>query len=679
MAARSYDWWVAPFGSGNGWKKGTSTLTTTSNYIIWVGITGGSIYRGLDKNVDGETYTSMGVYAVTDQDIIQPSQDPFVSSVASDITYNPEGEMFLYPGYGISSLVQRGNYWIRQYEVTGAQVSGCIGPVDYTFETDEEFFAALDNGEITPLDQTVYFDVYVNGTDKPSIMVNWTAGEDLGAATLSPHVGIGCQSLISLLPEYVTDTTTGLVDINTAAWNVDSAGAYSYGGSYSSTYLSIQQHFEQYLNPVSKVERWGINGEPEFVKLYLRMIDNSPNEGLDGIGALATITIEKNGNVFFTIVEGSYSTPGFFTQVRLHLQEEPDYVLPDEDPDYPHGSNIDGDGPGKYDPDNIPDPDDFTTPGGFDGNNVLTKTYAVSSATLQNIGQKLWSQDYFNVLKIQNNPMENIVSVKYFPFAQTGTNEEIKVGDIAFGINGIKVPSVYTKVIGHYKHVGHFKSFLDYAPYTAVKLFLPYIGWIQLDPADIMGCELYVTYYIDLVTGQCMARLRLDENQDGKAMPYMTCFGNMGVDIPLSASDRVQTEIRAISSGVSALGGLQGHLIQGPAGFGGAIGSVAQGALNIAGMDYTSQRTSNQSPVCSTFDCQDVYVMVERPAEEYVEPSADTGYKHLHGYPTNKYLTLSKIPAGKFVQVDMRTDLQIATTSEENAMLERMLTEGVYV
>ena len=678
MAARSYDWWVAPYGSGDGWKKGTSTLTTTSSYIVFVGITGGNEYYGIDKVVDGETYTSMGIYAVTDKDIIQPSHDPFVSSVVSDITHNPAGAGFIYPGYNKTHLTQRGNYWYGEYVVVGAQISGTRSVVDYSFETEAEFFEALDNGEITPIDQTVYFDIYVNGTDKPSIMANWTAGEGLGVS-LSPRVWIGCEDLDPLLPEYVTDTETGLVDVNNARWNEDSAGSFSYGGSYDTTYLTIQQHFEQYLNPISKMQVWGLNGEPEYVKLYLRMVDPTPGEGLDGIGQLATVTINKDGTASYIMVDGSSASPGFYTVVRLHLQEEPDYVLPDEDPDYPHGSNIDGDGPGKYDPDNIPDPDDFTTPGGFDGNNVLTKTYAVSSATLQNIGQKLWSQDYFNVLKIQNNPMENIVSVKYFPFSQTGTNEEIKVGDIAFGINGIKVPSVYTKVIGHYKHIGHFKSFLDYAPYTAVKLFLPYIGWIQLDPADIMGCELYVTYYIDLVTGQCMARLRLDENQDGKAMPFMTCFGNMGVDIPLSASDRVQTEIRAISSGVSALGGLQGHLIQGPAGFGGAIGSVAQGALNIAGMDYTSQRTSNQSPVCSTFDCQDVYVMVERPAEEYVEPSADTGYKHLHGYPTNKYLTLSKIPAGKFVQVDMRTDLQIAATSEENAMLERMLTEGVYV
>lgn len=631
-----------------------------------------NIWSEDDYQVEGQPVKSQNIYLVSDKNILDPTIDPFVSVSTDNVTYNGPDWSIVTPSFAQS--VERGDYF---YKACTNFVVGTF-EADYEFDTEADFFDALDNGTITNKSK-VYFDVYINGTDEPSIMVNWTADEDLPVAALSPRVCIGCQANIMTDLEYVHDQTTGLVEPNLNAWFVDLAGSFSYGGSYETTYLNIKTNFDKYLNPISKVQQWGLDGKPSFVKLYLRMVNLDPAEGTDGIGALATITINKNGTTSYIFVDDSSDVPGFITFVRLHLQEEPDYVLPDEDPDYPHGSNIDGDGPGKYDPDNIPDPDDFTTPGGFDGNNVLTKTYAVSDATLQNIGQKLWSQDYFNVLKIQNNPMENIISVKYFPFSQTGTSEEIKVGDVAFGINGNKVPSVYTKVIGHYKHTGHFKSFLDYAPYTAVKLFLPYIGWIQLDPADIMGCELYVTYYIDLVTGQCMARLRLDENQDGKAMPYMTCYGNMGVDIPLSASDRVQTEIRAISSGVSALGGLQGHLIQGPAGFGGAIGSVAQGALNIAGMDYTSQRTSNLSPVCSTFDCQDVYVMVERPAEEYVEPSADTGYKHLHGYPTNKYLTLSKIPAGKFVQVDMRTDLQIAATSEENAMLERMLTEGVYV
>lgn len=561
---------------------------------------------------------------------------------------------------------------------SGTTTFGC-NSVAYEFATNAEFIEAMRNHELVPPSEAVYFDVYINGSDKPSIIANWTAGEAMSPVALKPKVWIGCQQAqIIVVPNDIT-TEGGLSVPDTSKWFVDSAGEYSYGGSYSTTYLSIQNHFETYLNPANQPIIWGLDGDPDYIRLYLQMINESPEEGQNGVGDLARIIINKDGTASYTLVEGSSDVPGFYTFVRLHLQEEPDYVLPDEDPEYPGGSNIDKSGPGKYDPDNVPDPDDFTTPGGFDGNSVLTKTYAVSSTTLQNIGQKLWSQDYFDVLKIQNNPMENIISVKYFPFAQTGTSEEIKVGDVAFGINGYKVPSVYHKTIGSYTYNGHFGSFLDVAPYTAVKIFLPYIGLVQLDPADIMGCKLYVDYYIDLVTGQCMARLRLDENQSGKGIPYMTCYGNMGVDIPLSASDRVQTEIRAISSGVSALGGLQGHLIQGAAGFGGAIGDVAQGALSIAGMDYTSQRTSNQSPVCSTFDCQDVYIMIERPASDVILANSRTGYKHLHGYPTNKYLTLSKISNDNFVQVDMRTDLKIAATSEENAMLEKMLTEGVYV
>ena len=34
---------------------------------------------------------------------------------------------------------------------------------------------------------------------------------------------------------------------------------------------------------------------------------------------------------------------------------------------------------------------------------------------------------------------------------------------------------------------------------------------------------------------------------------------------------------------------------------------------------------------------------------------------------------------GVFVAVDRRTDIKVAMTAEENAMLERLLIEGVYV
>ena len=74
-------------------------------------------------------------------------------------------------------------------------------------------------------------------------------------------------------------------------------------------------------------------------------------------------------------------------------------------------------------------------------------------------------------------------------------------------------------------------------------------------------------------------------------------------------------------------------------------------------------------------------MLIERPASEYVETQSGTpsGYKHLHGQPSNKYRYLRSYPAGSFVQVDRRADLKFAMTSEENAMLEQLLTEGVYI
>lgn len=567
------------------------------------------------------------------------------------------------------------------YSLTGhGYYAGWDGGADYTFNSESDFLTALENGEIRPITPKVYFDVYINGTDKPSIFVNWTAGEDLSPVTLSPRVWQGVQYTYATAPEYITDQQTGLVDVNPDAWFTASAGSYSYSGSFETTFLTIQTYFERFLNPASKLNEWGFDGSPEYIKLYLRMVNTSPTGGADGIGDLATVTITQDGQGSYILVSGSSDNPGFDTIVRFH-SGEPDYVMPDDPDAYPGGSNIDDDGPGRYDPDDMPDPADFTDPAGYDGNAVLTRTYAVSDSVLQNIGQKLWSQDYFNVLKIQSNPIENIISVKHFPFAMTGTSQEIKVGDVAFGINGDKVASVQHIHIGSYTWTGKFKNYLDLSPYTTVKINLPYCGLFSLDPADVYGTKIDVDYYIDLVTGQCMAKLSLDgktlEGGRNVSIPYMTVYGQMGIDIPLTSSDRVQTELRAASAAVTAMAGSAGQIIAGNVG-GGVVSGLSD-ALSIAGSDYTSQRTSSQSPACTAFACQDVFLLIETPTADVVEESSKTGYKHLHGYPCHKYKTLGSFPAGSFVQVEKRSDINIAMTSEENRMLEELLTSGVYI
>lgn len=677
MAAKSFNAWscnpnLAPATIWN--KLDCNFIDSEKQFIVTVIIPRSDTYV-----IEGETVTDAYIYLVG-RPVAVPSPTP-IQSFTQNVTAGNEDLSSL--GLSVS-----GTSIINGYSVTDTgtgTIRHSVYEPDYKFDTYEEFLAALENGDITNPTTTCYFDVYIDGIDKPSIYVNWTMGEDISPVTLQPNVWIGAEDLTPVA-EYVTDPNTGLKVPNVGAWNIMKAGDFSYGGSYETTYLSIQQSFLPFLNAVSRLIHWGFDGDPAYVKLYLQMVREGES-GLTGIGDLFVVQIDKNGQAAASRVAGSSDTPGFYTVVRLH-SGEPDYVPPQDDSGYNWGRNYNGDGDGQYDPDDKPDPTDFTDPAGFDGNNVLTKSYAVSASDLRNIGQKLWSQDYFDVLRIQNNPIENIVSVKHFPFALSGAVEEIKIGDIAFGVNGNKIASVqsYKSLaslkIGSYTFTGKYHNYLDLSPYTACKLFLPYIGFVQLDPAEIYGSEITVFYFVDLVTGQCMARIVLDEQtiDGGKySIPYMSVFGQMGIDIPLTSSDRVQTELRAASAALTAVGGSAGQIISGNVG-GGVVSGLSD-ALSIAGADYTTQRTSSQTPACASFDCQDVFLMVERPAAEYVDRDAMTGYKHLHGAPCHKYLRLSDkvFKDGHFVQIEKRTDLQIAATSEENRMLEQLLTSGVYI
>ena len=641
----------------NRWYIFESTVTT--DILEWMVLVQVNVAGNF--NIKGES-KPCGYLALVGKKSAIPGSVFTESHVLEDAQYH--SEQHSRPPFSdqtASSYVERAGYtyWGTPY---GSQVFGAYEP-DYVFANAAAFNAALDAGEIYPTVDMVYFDVYVNGSDQPSIFVNWTATNDLSVVTMAPEVYIAADA-DSLIPWIVTDEQ-GVAQPNTARWNIDSAGSYNYAGSYQTTYMSITDHFADFLNPSNRVIYWGLDGIPDTVYLYLRMDDG------EQIGDLYRVNINKDGTASAAKIDGSSYNARFNTAVRLH-SGEPDYVLPDDDDEYASGHNFDDDDDGRYSDDTIPD---FSTyeGNGFDGNAILTRTYAVSDSTLQNVGQKLWSQSYFDVLKIQSNPIENVIACKAFPFALTGTETDIQVGDVSFGINGDKVSSVQLLPISSgFTYTGKFGNYMDLPPYTVIKINLPYCGLIQVDAADLFNSELKVRYAVDLVTGQCMAMLTLD------GIPYMNVFGQMGVDIPLTATDRVQTELRAASSALSAVNGAAGHLIAGDTM--GGLAAATGGALTLAGMDYTSQRTTSLSPACATFANHAIYALIERPLEN----PESVGYKHLHGYPCHKYLKLADLAddtfqGGAFVQIDSRSDIRVAMTSEENEILESMLTAGVYI
>ena len=581
-----------------------------------------------------------------------------------DIGVNPTG-------------VARNGYRIHD-SGSGATRRGLWSEYDYVFPNRDAMLTAIDNGEIVPVyDSTFQFDIYINGSSEPSI-------------TTIPTYAMG-SGLSTLLIESEQWSTVGVFDSSEGTWddlvedeNERWVPAVSRPVCAAPVSIELLQNYNcQWLSEVdgligswgkiARIAAFGIDGYPEYLNLLLRFT-------YDGVyGDLYRVRIPKTNitsasDILVNKMQNGDEGGEFNTNIVIHLGAPPDFVDPDSD-SFPGGKDADGNDGGVYDPDKPPSPSDFASNEftGFDGNAVLTKTYSVTAAVLQNIGSKLWSQSYFDVLKVQNNPIENIISVKAFPYATSGTAENIKVGDIDFGIQGDKIPSVQKFEIGSgVTYSGDYQNtpfaFLDFAPFTVIKLYLPFCGIVQLDASTIFKRKLRVFYVVDKISGQCMVKITAD------SIPFMNIKGDIGIDIPLTSSDRVQTELKVAGSALSTAAGVAGQLMSGD--YAGAATRAVTGGLNLAGADYNSQRTAPPSPACSSYDNRTVFLLVEKPSKADIDSQ---GFKHLHGHPCHKFKYLKSFPAGSFVQMDKRTDINIAMTSEENRMLEELLTSGVYI
>lgn len=546
-----------------------------------------------------------------------------------------------------------------------SEVTGYGNIVDY-------MFAALVFDPHTSRNE-LQFDVYVDGTQDPNITINWQAlthDDNFSLQLVSPIVWTLPKS--SAEPSYPYIVVDGLFVPNEAN-SMMRKHANTWPGSYFNPYLTEFNGCTDQLDTFTKTQRFGTLGIASSMQYLLRFNKqkNENNQGVMTWGDLFIVEIPRSvsqlSDVTVTRLDPSMKEAEFTTKVVVHLGAPPDEI-PDDDDEYPDGEDSTGDDPGVYEPDKTPHDFDPDEADGYPGHAVLTKTYSMDAAKLANVGSKLWSQAYFDVTKIQSNPIENIVSMKWFPFSVTGINGRIKVGDVDFQIDTDVVSNIYKFEVGSVTYQAQIKdspTFLDLSPYTQLKLHLPYCGVVQLDATEMLNRKLTVKYTVDLVSGDCMAFLYLDDN-----VPYMNVAGHCGVDVPLTSSNRVQTELRAASTTLSAVTGAAGHVLGGD--YAGAAGSAMQGMLSVAGMDYTCQRTASHSPACTSTGNRAVYLEVWRPAFKISE-----GFKSRHGYPCHLFKALGTFTG--FVKCDARTKLDFACTSEENEMLEKLLTEGVYI
>ena len=292
------------------------------------------------------------------------------------------------------------------------------------------------------------------------------------------------------------------------------------------------------------------------------------------------------------------------------------------------------------------------------GIGVLTSTFKMTKERLVQLGQFLWGSNIFDKFSlVNNNPIENIISCKSIPINTDGANQEIVLGNVATGVNGEKISNNFAKqTIGSISITEHYHNFLDYAPYTNVILYLPYIGFKELDTTLVMNKTLKVIYTVDAITGGCLAQVYVNN------VRLYEFTGNVGIDIPITASNRAQVEAGYIQAGVGATASA----------LGGNIGSAVTSLLNSATSQYHYSSTGNPSPMCVASTNRTCYVILDRPNYQNLK-----AFNHTRGRKCYLSKTISTLKG--FTICDSNIDLSgINATDTEKEEIVNILSTGFF-
>ena len=355
----------------------------------------------------------------------------------------------------------------------------------------------------------------------------------------------------------------------------------------------------------------------------------------------------------------------------LHTHGDPysGYPFSDEEiPGEPAGggdTSGTGGGGGNYDP--TSDPVNFPTlPTGGALTSGMIKGFLMNSVNIGSLQNKLWDMSFFDILtqyqKLINDPIDCIISLHCLPFAPVGGNaEEIKLGSFPTGVSANRINAQYAEVDGGTIHVDEYwGSALDYAPYTDVEIYVPFIGFKNLKIEDIQGLDLALKYHVDVMTGDCVAYLKC-----GNAVLY-SWTGNCKGQIPCTSSSNDLLARQFAPLGAVGLGIAMGNPASAAAG-------AISGAVNSATAKNHVQRSGDVSGYAGLMSEFNAYLVFHRPRQSLAK-----NYKSMRGYACNITYKLSQVKG--FTMVDYVHLKGISgATDTELAEIETLLKEGVII
>ena len=162
--------------------------------------------------------------------------------------------------------------------------------------------------------------------------------------------------------------------------------------------------------------------------------------------------------------------------------------------------------------------------------NKRTNFYTVYAPTDENM-KKINSTVF-----IDNNDVINkfISYKKFWCKIPTDGTAKLKAGNYDFNF---EAPVVHGNIIdvdcGSVNVVEFHHSLLDYSPFSRLTIYLPFIGFMDLDDKMVMGKAVRVNYRVDVLSGRCLAEVytMIDDSTESCIASYA---GTIASDEPLS-------------------------------------------------------------------------------------------------------------------------------------------------
>lgn len=237
-------------------------------------------------------------------------------------------------------------------------------------------------------------------------------------------------------------------------------------------------------------------------------------------------------------------------------------------------------------------------------------------------------------------------------------------------------------------------SVFDYSPYSRLGIYLPFIGYEELDIDECRNTTVRLLYRIDIMTGTCVAIIYVHGE------PIYQFTGNCLVQIPMSTEDMSSCLTNAVNLGIAAASlGAAGAIASAgesvtEAGIASGAMSSEQSALNEA--RYQAQVSSAKGGLAmatlnaamgmkpnfkrsGAVGASGSLMTIRRPYLCLITPrqSMPEDYQKYCGFPCNMTKTLGEL-SGYTVVEDIRLNGLVATSPEVDEIY-KLLKSGVII